>query len=353
MISSNIMSNATNIAITNRAADEALQAQDFATEKVVNEWAAQLDCAEGSRAVYRRGLQQYFAWVSRTGRHLNAMTRADILQFREGLLNGTAAAKGQPLSSLTAAAYLTALRLFYSWLESMGRYPNIAADIKRPHRQARFERQNLWNNEAAALVQETAETGSLRDIAIINLLLRSALRCVEVSRANIGDLKQRGGKFILEVQGKGHTAKDNFVEVSGKTAAAIFAYLNAERKGAPASAPLFTAEPRNAGYLLAKAEAEGRADAAKDIKEGRMTTRTISGIAKKHLKAIGLQGREYTAHSLRHTCGCSIIELTGDYRAAQLALRHASPTTTQLYIYHMDAKQRLQAGIGDKIDSLY
>lgn len=319
-------------AIAVQGAGAALQAQQFATEEVISAFLSQLDCKQSSRSLYGRTLRQFFAWTTRTGRLLSAMTRADILAYRDGLISGDATADGKGRSTLTAACYLTAVKLFYTWLESVGAYPNITAGIKLPKRTKKYEKEPLTNEQAAALVQD-ASAANLRDAAIINLLLRTGLRTIEVVRANIEDLKEKGGMSVLYVQGKGHDSKDNFVILSGKCSEALTAYLQT-RTGAAPTAPLFTCGSNN-------------------NKDGRLTTRTISGIAKAHLQAIGLNSRSYTAHSLRHTFGCSLLETTGSLHDTQLEMRHSSPATTEIYTYHTDERRRLKAAVVNQLDKLF
>lgn len=310
-----------------------LQAQAFDTDAVVELFLQQQDCKESSRALYRRTLRQFFAWVRRTGRMLNAMNRADILQYRDGIISGAAMEDGKGRSPLTAAAYLTAVKLFYTWLESVGAYPNIAASVKMPERANKFRREPLNNAQAAALCENAAQGGNLRDNAIVNLLLRTGMRTIEVVRANVEDLKTKAGTHVLYVQGKGKQDKSNFVILSPKCYTALQAYL-ATRTDTTPTAPLFTCDSNN-------------------NKGGRMTTRTISHIAKEHLQAIGLDSREYTAHSLRHTFGCSMLEETGDLHATQLAMRHANPGTTEIYTYHIDEMRRLRAAAENRLDNLF
>lgn len=319
-------------AIAVQDANTALQAQHFATEEVIAAFLAQLDGKESSRRLYGRTLRQFFAWTARTGRMLSAMTRADILAYRDGLISGEATTDGAGRSTLTAACYLTAVKLFYKWLASEGAYPNITDGIKLPKRANKFQKEPLTYEQAATLVQDAAGA-SLRDAAIINLLLRTGLRTIEVVRANIEDLQEKGGQSVLYVQGKGHDSKDNFVILSGKCAAALNAYLQTRTDAAP-TAPLFTCGSNN-------------------NRGGRLTTRTISGIAKEHLKAIGLNSRSYTAHSLRHTFGCSMLETTGDIHNTQLAMRHSSPATTEIYTYHINERMRLKAAAENQLDKLF
>ena len=310
-----------------------VQVQNIDTDAVISTFLQQYDCKDSSRHLYGRTLRQFFAWVHRTGRQIQYLTRTDILQYRDGLISGEATEDGNPRSTLTAASYLTSLKLFYEWLEAEKVCPNITAGIRLPKRAKKFEREPLTNEQARALVEQTAATATLRDTAIINLLLRCGLRTIEVVRADIGDIRTKGGKTLLYVQGKGHTAKDNFVILSDKCRSTLTAYLQT-RKDATPQQPLFTCDSNN-------------------NKGGRMTTRTISHIAKQHLQGIGLDSRSYTAHSLRHTAACSLLEATNDMHAVQMTLRHANPATTQLYTYHIDERRRLKTAAELQLDNLF
>lgn len=319
---------------------QAIAAANITADAVVDMFLAQYDAADSSIALYRRALRQFFAWVARTGRNTAYMTRADIVAYKKGLQTGEAAADGQAKSPLTAASYLNAVKMFYTWLhDNNATITNIAAGVDAPKRIRRFERKPLTAAKAEELLTETNSTGSVRDRAIIELLLKAGLRTIEVVRADIRDMQRIGDDVVLYVQGKGQTSKNNFVPLSAETYAAIAAYLNTRPTATP-EAPLFVCGGnRN--------------------RDGRLTTRTISGIARRHLDAIGLthdygeRNSSYTAHSLRHTYGCAILRATKDYHITQLLLRHASPATTQQYVYHLDEERRLNAAKRANIDRIY
>ena len=89
-------------------------------------------------------------------------------------------------------------------------------------------------------------------------------------------------------------------------------------------------------------------------KGSRLTTRTISGICKDGLRGIGLDGKEYTAHSLRHTTACAILaHSNGDITAAQDVLRHASPVTTQIYVASIKDEMRIQKAPEALLDAAF
>lgn len=65
-------------AITTTSAQALLQAQNITADEVVNMFLQQHDAADSSIALYGRALRQFFAWVQRTGRRTELLTRADI-----------------------------------------------------------------------------------------------------------------------------------------------------------------------------------------------------------------------------------------------------------------------------------
>lgn len=272
------------------------------------------DVKESSRKLYARTLKLFFEWVEEKGKTISSLTRTDILEYKEELFS-----KG--LSSLSVASYLTSLRKFYEWTEGEKYYPNIVKGVKTPRRVQAFKKQHLTEEKSGELLSHF-ESLSLRDYAIVNLMIRTGLRTIEISRADVGDITFKSGRRILRVWGKGHDTKDDFVVLTDKTYLPIKRYLDT-RKGAKPTEPLFSSDShRNSGE--------------------RLTTRTISGLCKGGLKAIGLDGREFTAHSLRHTTAVAILKNGGDITQAQNVLRHTSPTTTQIYVESSKEELRLQ-----------
>ena len=278
---------------------------------IVANFVSSLDCKESSRKLYTRTITQYFNWIQETGRDINLLTRVDILEYRDSLLS-----TGH--SALTTGSYIVAVRKFYEWAEAEKLYPNIAKGIKTPRRKNDFEKQHLSDEKSAELLNHF-QSLSLRDFAIVNLILRTGLRTIEVVRADIGDITFRGEQRVLKVWGKGHTEKDDFVVLTEKAYQPIKEYLET-RKGAKQGEPLFASNSRqNAGE--------------------RLTTRTISKICKEGLQAIGLDGKEFTAHSLRHTAACAMLLHGADLMAVQYSMRHTSPVTTEIYLKSLQKEQ--------------
>ena len=279
-----------------------------------------LDVKESSRRLYGRTLKQFFAWVDLEGKQLPELTKADIAEYKSHLENGL------KLSPLTVGSYIVSLRKFYEWVETEGLYKNIAKGIKTPQRSQVFEKQYLSEEKSGELLEHFKE-GSLRNYAIVNLMLRTGLRTIEVSRLQIGDICYMGEKRVLKIWGKGKTeaekGKDyNFVVLTDKAYFPIRNYIEATRKGARSGEPLFTSTSRQ-------------------NKGEKLSTRTISGLCKEGLKSIGLDGNEYTAHSLRHTTASLLLGHGQTLLAVQHVLRHASVNTTQRYTKQKERELRL------------
>ena len=281
---------------------------------LVATFVASQDVKESSRQLYNRTLSQFFKWVENTGRQLSQMSRVDILEYKDHLTQ-------EGLSALTIGSYIVSVRKFYEWAESEKLYPNIAKGIKTPRRIQAFKKQHLTDNKSEELLSYF-EQKSLRDFAIVNLILRTGLRTIEVVRADIGDITFKGERRILKVWGKGHTEKDDFVVLSERAYLPIANYL-ATRKGAKAGEPLFVSNSR-----------QNRGE--------RLTTRTISHICKEGLQAVGMDGKEFTAHSLRHTTAVAILKHGGNITDVQSVLRHSSPVTSQIYTESVKEELRLQ-----------
>lgn len=297
------------------------QAGAIAPVGMYEAFAAELDASDKTRATYTRNLRSWRAYLDAQGITATEATRETVLAYR-------AAMQADGKSAATINAYLTAVRSFYSWLEARRIYPNIAAGVKGQRRNANSPKDALTREQAACLLDKQPETiQELRDYAIINLMIRRGLRTIEVSRANIGDLRQINGQAVLYVQGKGYADKGDFVILNGACLKPIHAYLDA-RGVTDVDAPLFASiGNRNQG--------------------GRMSTRSISRIVKESMRGGGISSARLTAHSLRHTAVTFALLGGATIQETQAMARHASISTTMIYAHNLD---RMAAGAEHSVD---
>ena len=271
------------------------------------------DLRQKSRETYYWGMVQYFRWMQESGHAMKSMTPADVMSFKNFMVK-------KRLSPLTIGSYLTAVRQFYKWTENTMLYPNIARSVKPPRGKKGFRKMHLNETEASDMLAYL-KSKSLRDYAIVNLILRTGLRTIEVVRADVEDIRHKRGRRILKVWGKGYDDKDNFVILGDAVWNPIQEYLNT-RGLQSKKEPLFVTD-------------------GKGHRGARMSTRSVQYVCKESMKAIGLEGHEYSAHSLRHTTAVLILKNGGDWQDVHRVLRHSSPATSQIYTASIEEEVRL------------
>ena len=294
---------------------------------VIEQFLSSLDITHGSRNTYRRALHQFFVWLQHNNIHNPA--RETILAYKQEL-------DARGLRSFTRANYLVAIRRFFEWAESMKLYPNIAKGIKGTKRSTKVHYKSALTVHRIRSVLQAIDTQTLqgkRDYALITTLVHTGLRLIEVQRAKVQDIEESGDHAILWVRGKGRDDKDNFVILTQDVLDAIHAYLQ-KRKAKSVYAPLFASvSDRNRGKQL--------------------TTFSLSRIIKQRLRAAGIASRRITAHSLRHTFGVLAMEAGASLYEVQLAMRHSSPTTTQVYLGDIEQAKRQEGGPEKRLSNFF
>ena len=300
-------------------------------EEIIGKWMASLDLASGTKETYLSGFKAFCWFVRSTSLDFDELTRDDVKSFKEYLVDE------KKLKPATVSGYLASVRSFYAYSEDNG-IENIAHRVKGVTDSRSFKKEPLTPDQAQRLlasIDRSTEKG-MRDFAILNLMLRTGLRDIEIVRANCKDIQTKAGVDVLYVQGKGRASKDSFVVLTPKALSPITTYLE-KRGNVNELDPLFASvSSRNAGE--------------------RLTVRSISRIAKSALRAIGIDDERYTAHSLRHTAITFSLLGGATERDAQQMARHANITTTMLYSHDIDrikhAAEREIDNVLDQPDSL-
>jgi integrase/recombinase XerD len=276
---------------------------------MAEDFLASLDVAESSKATYTRSLRQFILWLDETGRQSLQLAREDILAYKSYLK--------EELSVYTVNQYLTAVRKLYQWLESQKIYPDITRGIKGLKKPDGFRKDTLTPEQLreALDAMDTDRLVGMRDYALFNLMARTGLRDIEVSRALVEDIRQESGEAVLYIQGKGKAAKDRYVVLMPETEKPIRDYLQARGKVDKSEALFCSHSDRNRGDSL--------------------TSRSISRIVKKAFRRIGLDDERITAHSLRHTAITLSIKGGASLHQAQAMARHQSPETTMTYFHNL------------------
>lgn len=267
-----------------------------------------LDVTEKSIATYKRAIKQFVKYLSFNG--IITPTREDIIAYRDYL-------KAEHKAT-TVQAYIIAVRLFFQWTELKGLYPNVANKVKGAKISKEHKKDSLTTKQAKKVLAciDKSTVQGLRDYAIFSLMITGGLRTIEVSRANIEDIRTLGDSTVLYIQGKGRQEKTDYVKLPEPVEDAIRAYLKASGIS-DVKSPLFKSTSHNSIG-------------------GRLSTRTISGIVKECLKNAGYDSDRLTAHSLRHTAGTLNLKNGGSLEETQQLLRHTNINTTMIYLHHLE-----------------
>lgn len=281
-----------------------------------------LDIRQSSRDTYSRQLREFLLWRMQT--KSGTLERQDLLDYKEHLKYS------KNLTAFTIGGYLTAVRRFFEWLESMKIYPNIAKGIKGPKRKRGFKKDSLTLSQAKLLlntIDRSTLTGK-RDFAMLNLMVRTGLRTIEIIRASREDIGKQSGEPVLFVHGKGRDSKDELVVLTESALAPIRDYFVARGRVRDEDPVFASHSTKNWGK--------------------RLTTRSISRIAKHHLKAIDIDDARLTAHSLRHTAITFSLLAGATPQEARAMARHSDINTTLIYAHNIN---RINQAPEHKIDS--
>ena len=296
-----------------RAEDQSLAAAPQAiTPDLYGRYISFLDASPKTAETYSKALRQMFKYFSLNG--IKTPTRADIVAFREDL-------KASGHKPTTVSNYMAAVRLFFTWTEQEKLYPNIAQHIKGAKLDREHKRDYLTSGQVKNVL-EIVERDTLRgarDYAILTLMITGGLRTIELSRANIEDLRALGDNTALYIQGKGHEEKTDYVKISAPVERALREYLKARGDARPED-PLFISLSNNS-------------------KRERLTTRALSGIVKQRLQAAGYNSPRLTAHSMRHTAVTLSLLAGKDLAEVQQFARHANIATTMIYNHALEKAQ--------------
>ena len=323
-----------------------------------------IDRGAKTTRTYITNLRQFAAYLA--FKAISRPQRQDVIEYRDYLTSEHEAIQYDPATGWTyrtdgsgrrytvickpntVKIYLQSVRQFFSWTAANGFYPNIAANIHAPKvRQDVHKKDALTaadvlkieqNIATAAGANIQAAAGAEKDTAgrisrateqgkrlyaMYTLAVNAGLRTIEISRANVRDLEVRNGQAVLYVWGKGHTEADAKKPLAPEVYNALRDYLDSRADRPTANSPLFVSTGNRSG---------GR----------RIAETTISKMLKRAMQQAGFDSDRITAHTLRHTAGTNVQEITGNLYITQKYMRHANPATTEIYLHNDTEKQEAQ-----------
>ena len=278
------------------------------------------DASDDTIRSYRSEVEMWVTWCIERGLDPAKVTVADITLYRQALIENN-------YSPVTVKWKLSILRRFYDAACNAGLRPdNPAAGVKAPRqRQATEDFKYLCDEELAKLFAAIPSPDDaigpekvrrLRNLLMVSMMALQALRTVEVHRANVDDVLEKGEHLTLLVRGK---TRDRIVYLRPDTAKRMREYL--ALRGTTPGTPLFMTVGYHGG-------------------EFRVSRRTIRIYTDRFLEVAGLKRPGISNHALRHTAATLGYLHTGDLRAVQEFLGHADPRMTSRYAHVVDMAKR-------------
>jgi integrase/recombinase XerC len=233
-----------------------------------------------------------------------------------GVRRAVAQLHGRGLSGKSLARMLSAWRGFFDWLiRQRGYAANPCAGIRPPRSRKALPKVLSPDAAAQLLDADATDEWELRDKAMFELFYSSGLRLAELVSLSLSDARSAVGDAELTVTGKGR--KTRVVPVGAKALQALHAWLEKRAGLARADEPALFVGQRGA----------------------RVSPRVVQQRLRRWGEKVGL---DVHPHMLRHSFATHLLQSSGDLRAVQELLGHASISTTQIYT-HLDFQHLAKA----------
>jgi len=263
---------------------------------------------------YRRDLRRYSEHLSLRGiDDLRAVTETDVSDFLVALRRGDPDAHVTPLSAVSAARALIAVRGLHKFASAEGIIDIDVARAVKPPTPSRRLPKSLTLDDVLALLDGAGGDGpndgplTLRNRALLELLYSTGARISEAVGLDVDDIDTHARSVLL--RGKG--GKQRLVPIGRPAIAALDAYLVRGRSD------------------LAR---RGRGGPAifLNARGGRLSRQSAWQVLQDSAERAGITAA-VSPHTLRHSFATHLLDGGADVRVVQELLGHASVTTTQIY----------------------
>ena len=317
--------------------------QNFNGQQLMERFIDYTDRKETTVKNYKKCISRFLTWLAYN--EIRQPQREDIKAYRDFL-----ASCGYTAG--TQQQYLRAVKHFFSWLAAEGIYPNVADNVHPPKVRHDIHKKDALGREDVPVVAESIDRSTengKRLYAMYLLAITGGLRTIEISRADVGDIKTVGGRTYLYVWGKGHDDKDAPILIIPEVKEAIQEYLSSRPDKYTAKSPLFVASGNKGrpGTKIYKRDDLGNyvldengKKIVDHLSDGRMTPTSISALFKEMLVKAGYDSDRITAHSIRHTSGTGAYKATHNIYLAQKHQRHTNASTTEIYVHAEERQER-------------
>ncbi len=327
---------------------------------------------------YLLDLRAFAAWF-RTSNGEDFSPRAvdprDITDYRGYLLR-------TGLSSATINRRLISLRRFFKWahrqrLVEESPFEVLGRVYVRDQSQQEIAPRWLDSNEQLALLRavrkgdqtgkggaggavtdgdgvQSSESGTLRELAIIQTLLGTGLRISELARLRLEDIEVSERKGLIRVQ-EGKGGKSRVVPLDNRTRSALLRYVEKRKKELQQPTPTQPSEQLSSAR---KKRSDNQSNQSNRQVEGPLfmgqrgplNVRGVDYLVRKYAYQARLEN--CTAHTLRHTFAKNLVDAGTPLDQVAILLGHESLDTTRIYTKpsHRELERAVRRAAGEVPD---
>ncbi|MCV7279180.1 site-specific tyrosine recombinase XerD [Mycolicibacterium flavescens] len=289
-------------------------ALDTQVQDYFNHLSIERGVAANTLSSYRRDLRRYTEHLAARGiDDLRNVTESDVSEFLVSLRRGDPDTGTAPLSAVSAARAVIAVRGLHRFAAAEGLIDLDVASAVKPPTPSRRLPKSLSIDEVVALLDAAGGDSeadgplTLRNRALLELLYSTGARISEAVGLDLDDVDTHARSVLL--RGKG--GKHRLVPIGRPAVSALDAYLV---RGRPDLARRGRGNP--AIFLNSRG--------------GRLSRQSAWQVLQDAAERAGITAA-VSPHVLRHSFATHLLDGGADVRVVQELLGHASVTTTQIY----------------------
>ena len=265
----------------------------------------ELDKSEKTIQAYMTDLRSFLG-KSKTEESLvlENITPLDVIDYRNNML-----AQGRKPSTINR--HLTSISSFCQWAHKKGYILNNPVEGIRPVAEEPLGPAALEQKQQLALIKAVRESGNIRDLAIITMLLHTGLRVNELCNLQMFDIVlSKNSNTITVREGKG--TKRRTIPLNSTAVGILKDYLKSPNRNRITGTPIAQSQFLFYGQ-----------------KRTPLTNRGVHYIVTKHARLAQIE--HISPHSLRHTCAKNLIDAGQSIDRVAKILGHSSVNTTTIY----------------------
>lgn len=295
--------------------------------ELISDFLSEVDCRPNTVANYKLTLSIWRDWMVQNADIRNPK-KGDLLRYKNYLIDE------RKLKHTSVDSYVASLRLFFKFLSAKEISDNITLGVKLTNKNIYFKRGSLKPDQVVKMLELMPRTTLIqrRNFAIVNLMVRTGLRCIEVVRMDICDMIDKSNGRAIRLQRKGRNEKDAVIMVPDSVTDPIVDYIS-YRDNFKDNDPMFISHDKQTDH--------------------RIQYKTVSRLVIDAIRSSGIDDKSMTAHSLRHTAAITAITSGAQLYDVQQMLGHRSPETTMRYIRELERENNQATNAINAIANAY